>query len=68
MPCSRRKARVLEGDAALKDYHLLYASIGELERRRGRDDVARAYLNKALALARTDPERRFLANRLDLLC
>src|SRR5690606_6596366 len=57
----------LESDPALKGYHLLYASIGELERRRGELTKAETYFEKACALARTEAERRWLTRRLALV-
>ncbi|CAN5873513.1 RNA polymerase sigma factor [soil metagenome] len=51
----------------LKDYRLAHAARGELCRRLGRTEAARASFGRALALSRQDPERRFLARRLDQL-
>jgi len=48
----------------LKDYHLAYAAHADLCRRLGRRPEARASYRKALALARQEPERRFLERRL----
>ena len=50
--------------AALASYHLLHATRADLLRRLGRDAEARAADERALALAPTDAERRFLAARL----
>ena len=48
----------------LKDYRLAHAARGELCRRLGRVADARASFERALALSRQEPERRFLARRL----
>lgn len=48
----------------LTDYHLAHAARADLCRRLGRTDDARAAYTQALALARQEPERRFLARRL----
>jgi RNA polymerase sigma-70 factor (ECF subfamily) len=48
----------------LADYHLAHAAHAELCRRLGRDFEARASYERALALARQEPERRFLKQRL----
>jgi RNA polymerase sigma-70 factor (ECF subfamily) len=48
----------------LKDYHLAYAAHADLCRRLGRHAQARASYREALALARQEPERRFLERRL----
>lgn len=48
----------------LKDYHLAHAARADLCRRLGRHDEARASYQRALALARQEPERRFLEKRL----
>jgi predicted RNA polymerase sigma factor len=50
---------------ALGDYRYLHSTRAELLRRLGRREEARAAFEQALALATTDPERRFLARRLD---
>ena len=49
---------------ALVIYHLAYSARAELCRRLGRIPEARTSYEKALALARQEPERRFLAGRL----
>jgi RNA polymerase sigma-70 factor (ECF subfamily) len=49
---------------ALGDYQYLHSTRGELLRRLGRPDEARAAFERALALARSEPERRFLAGRI----
>ncbi|MBD9358813.1 RNA polymerase sigma factor [Methylomonas albis] len=48
----------------LTDYHLVHAARADLYRRLGRTDEAIAAYEQALALARQEPERRFLARRL----
>ncbi|HWK64326.1 MAG TPA: RNA polymerase sigma factor [Rhizobiaceae bacterium] len=52
------------GRGDLADYHLAYSARADLARRLGRIDHARADYRKALALARQEPERRFLLRRL----
>jgi len=48
----------------LADYHLAHAARADLCRRLGRNQDARGSYERALALARQEPERRFLAGRL----
>jgi RNA polymerase sigma-70 factor (ECF subfamily) len=48
----------------LRTYHLAHAARAELCRRSGALDAARASYGQALALARQEPERRFLRRRL----
>jgi len=48
----------------LSHYHLAHSARADLCRRLGRIQEARASYEKALALARQEPERRFLARRL----
>jgi RNA polymerase sigma-70 factor (ECF subfamily) len=48
----------------LADYHLSHAARADLCRRLGRTAEARASYERALQLARQEPERRFLAKRL----
>lgn len=48
----------------LKDYHLAHATHADLCRRLGRQVEARASYERALALTRLEPERRFLTARL----
>src|SRR5262249_42898719 len=48
----------------LADYHLAHAARADLCRRLGRADEARESYRRALALARQEPERRFLERRL----
>ena len=54
----------LEASGRLADYHLLPAARADLLRRLGRRQEAAAAYRQALALARTEPERRFLEQRL----
>ena len=49
----------------LSDYHLAHSARADLCRQLGRVDEARASYRTALALARQDPERRFLEGRLE---
>ncbi len=48
----------------LGDYHLAHAARADMCRRLGRTADARASYERALALARQEPERRFLLKRL----
>jgi RNA polymerase sigma-70 factor (ECF subfamily) len=57
----------LRGEGALDDYHLAHAARADLCRRLGRTAEARAAYQRALALAKQEPERRFLRARLDAL-
>ena len=54
----------LLADGQLQDYHLAHAARADICRRLGRHADARASYERALALARQDPEREFLAARL----
>ena len=54
----------LDRSGALADYHLLPATRADLLRRLGRRDEAACAYRRALELAPTDAERRFLARRL----
>jgi RNA polymerase sigma-70 factor (ECF subfamily) len=54
----------LLGREQLANYHLAHSARADLCRRLGRLPEARASYEKALALARQEPERRFLAGRL----
>lgn len=56
---------VLDADARLADYHLLPATRADLLRRSGRYDEALPHYRRALELAPSDPERRFLQRRID---
>jgi RNA polymerase sigma-70 factor (ECF subfamily) len=49
----------------LEGYLYFHSTRGELLRRLGRDDEARAAYRRALELATTSPERRFLVGRLE---
>jgi RNA polymerase sigma-70 factor (ECF subfamily) len=51
----------------LVDYHLAHSARADLCRRLGKTAEARASYHKALALARLEPERRFLERRLQEL-
>jgi predicted RNA polymerase sigma factor len=51
----------------LGEYRYLHSTRAELLRRLGRHDEARDAFERALQLATTDPERRFLARRLSEL-
>jgi RNA polymerase sigma-70 factor (ECF subfamily) len=55
--------QILKG-GQLDDYHLAHAARADLCRRLGRNFEARASYVRALALARQEPERRFLKQRL----
>ena len=48
----------------LADYPLAHSARAELARRLGRAEEARASYERALALTRQDPQRRFLERRL----
>jgi RNA polymerase sigma-70 factor, ECF subfamily len=54
----------LHARGELSDYHLLWAARADLLRRLKRWDEAAASYRDALALAKTEPERRFLTRRL----
>jgi RNA polymerase sigma-70 factor, ECF subfamily len=51
----------------LENYHLAHSARADLCRRLGRTNEARASYERALALARQEPERRFLERRLEEL-
>jgi RNA polymerase sigma-70 factor (ECF subfamily) len=51
----------------LTEYHLAYASRADLCRRLGRRAEARTFYQRALALTKQEPERRFLEQRLNSL-
>jgi RNA polymerase sigma-70 factor (ECF subfamily) len=55
--------RIVEG-LPLDDYRYLHSTRGELLRRLGREDEARAAYERALALVHDDAERRLLERRL----
>jgi RNA polymerase sigma-70 factor (ECF subfamily) len=48
----------------LSEYHLAHAARADLCRRLGLAERARASYERAIALARQEPERRFLQERL----
>jgi RNA polymerase sigma-70 factor (ECF subfamily) len=52
---------------ALDDYRYYHSTRAELLRRAGRTGDARAAYARAIELAETDPEREFLARRLEEL-
>ncbi len=52
---------------ALDDYRYFHSTRADLLRRLGRNADAEQAYARALALAQTDPERRFLASRLAAL-
>jgi RNA polymerase sigma-70 factor (ECF subfamily) len=54
-------------EGELEDYHLAHAARADLCRRLGRRAEARTSYERALALARQEPERRFLKQRLEQL-
>lgn len=56
---------VLDDDARLASYHLLPATRADLLRRSGRFAEALPHYRRALELAPSDPERRFLQRRID---
>jgi len=51
----------------LTEYHLAHSARAELCRRLGRTQEARQAYERALALTRQEPERRFLERRLNTL-
>jgi RNA polymerase sigma-70 factor (ECF subfamily) len=57
----------LLSDGVLSNYHLAHSARAELCRRLGRNTDARDAYGAALALARQEPERRFLERRLGSL-
>jgi RNA polymerase sigma-70 factor (ECF subfamily) len=57
----------LAARGALARYPLLASARGELLRRLGRADEARAAFQTALALSRMEPERRLYARRIAAL-
>ena len=59
-----RLVEQLDRSGALAGYHLLPATRADLLRRIGRRDEAEAAYRRALELAPTDPERRYLARKL----
>ena len=59
-----REVELLEHHSSLRAYYLRPALRGELLRRLGRFDEARACLREALELVRAEPERDFLRRKL----
>jgi RNA polymerase sigma-70 factor (ECF subfamily) len=51
-------------DGSLADYHLAHSARADLCRRLGRLDEARASYERALSLAKQEPEQRFLRARI----
>jgi tetratricopeptide (TPR) repeat protein len=61
----RRRSRAsLVDRLELDDYQYFHSTRGDLLRRLGRRDEARAEYERALELAHTEPERRFLQRRI----
>jgi RNA polymerase sigma-70 factor (ECF subfamily) len=60
-------ALTLSDQLALDGYHYLHSTRAELLRRLGRTDEARAAYERALELVHSEPERRFLEERLATL-
>ena len=60
-------ASPLPGREELSGCHLADSALADMYRRLGRIPEARASYEKALTLARQEPDRRFLAKRLDEL-
>ena len=52
-----------EVEPALRGYHLFHATLGDFHARAGNSAAARAAYDRALELACTEPERRFLESR-----
>jgi len=70
--CDGPEAGLAEIDAVLKqgeldNYYLAHSARADLYRRLGRTAEARASYEKALALTQQEPERRFLARRIEEL-
>ena len=61
---SPRAALAIVEGLALDDYQYTHSTRGELLRRLGRRDEARAAYERALELAGTEPERRSIERRL----
>ncbi len=57
--------RPIKDSGELERYYLLHATEADLLRRLGRLDAAEAAYRRALALAQTEPERRFLRGRIE---
>jgi RNA polymerase sigma-70 factor (ECF subfamily) len=62
-----RALALVAGDGRLEDDPVLAAAIGQLQALRGDVRAARAAYRRALELAGTEPERRFLSERLATL-
>jgi RNA polymerase sigma-70 factor (ECF subfamily) len=62
-----RALALVAGDGRLDDDPVLAAAIGQLQAARGDVRAARTAYRRALELAGTEPERRFLADRLAAL-
>lgn len=58
------KIEELKTLAMMRDYHLLHAAEGDFQRRQNNFAAARSAFQKALSLAKQDPERRFLEKRI----
>jgi RNA polymerase sigma-70 factor (ECF subfamily) len=54
----------LENHSSLQKYHLLYATMGELDERSGNVESAMESYHKALSLTTNEVERRFLEKKL----
>jgi RNA polymerase sigma factor (sigma-70 family) len=61
---STEQALEIVEELELGDYQYLHSTRGELLRRLGRTDEAREAFERALALARSEPERLFLERRI----
>jgi RNA polymerase sigma-70 factor (ECF subfamily) len=61
----QRELERLEHEPALRDYHLLPATLGALWLRAGRPDAAADYYRAALTKRISAPTRRFLERQLD---
>jgi RNA polymerase sigma factor (sigma-70 family) len=61
---SPERALALVEQLELDDYRYLHSTRGELLRRLGRDEEARQAYGRALELASSEPERRFLRRRI----
>jgi RNA polymerase sigma-70 factor (ECF subfamily) len=61
---SPERALALVEQLDLDEYRYLHSTRGELLRRLGRGDEARLAYGRALELASSEPERRFLRRRI----
>jgi len=59
-----RELEKIRSEGRLKQYPFLEAATGDLHRRAGRSKEARAHLQRALSLARNEPERQLIQSRL----